>query len=84
MFSKTSSSFLSIKHDKLKNELEVLENKVESININKHKSTRKNLQSKINRVKNKRNKLIAKKDKLIIKWIDWKNQMKIMRKKLKN
>ena len=50
---------LSIKHDKLKNELEALENKVESIDINKHRSGRKDLQSKINRVKNKRNELYS-------------------------
>lgn len=48
---------LSLKHDELKNELKALENKVESIDIEKHKSKRKEIKTNINRIKNKENEL---------------------------
>ena len=48
---------LSLKHDELKEKLESLENKVGSIDIDKHKSMKKEIQSKINRIKNKENEL---------------------------
>lgn len=48
---------LSLKHDELKEKLESLEKKVGSIDINKHKSMKKEIQPKINRIKNKKNEL---------------------------
>ena len=48
---------LSLKHEELKNELKALENKVENIDIEQHKKARKNIQTKINGIKNKENKL---------------------------
>ena len=48
---------LSLKHEELKNELKALENKVESIDIEQHKKARKNIQTKINGIKNKENEL---------------------------
>ena len=48
---------LSLKHDELKEKLESLEKKVGSIDINKHKSMKKEIQPKINRIKNKENEL---------------------------
>ena len=48
---------LSLKHDELKEKLESLEKKVGSIDIDKHKSMKKEIQPKINRIKNKENEL---------------------------
>ena len=48
---------LSLKHEELKNELKALENKVENIDIEQHKKARKNIQTKINGIKNKENEL---------------------------
>ena len=48
---------LSLKHDELKEKLESLEKKVGNIDINKHKSMKKEIQPKINRIKNKENEL---------------------------
>ena len=48
---------LSLKHDRLKKELETLENKVEGIDVERHKEIRKELQTKLKTVENKENEL---------------------------
>ncbi len=48
---------LSLKHDRLKKELETLENKVEGIDVERHKEIRKELKTKLKTVENKENEL---------------------------